>query len=460
LESNCIDSDDIVMNSEKKSVTIEVQEEALHYFFHKRLSVTEIAQQLGKSPRTIYRYLKKEKKQLLSRQQVIVTKISRRFRFSDAIVKQVLELKQENPKRSARIIRELLEQKEISSVPSENTIRRILIQNGLGRVASESQQGYVMFEREQANELWQVDIAGVQSVGHLGQVYLFAFLDDKSRFIPAAFYTDNQKGMHVIRLIQQATVNFGRPQAILADNGTQFRNILTTLESKYEKILHLLDIKPIYARVRHPQTKGKLERFFGTVKSMFLSEVRFTIKSHPEWTLKEFNQHFQDWLQFYNYKHHHRSLPKKSSPAQIYFHSVPRIYRPLEVAIEWDRWMFEKEKRKVSKSNMISFRGQQYVVPPGYAGLQVELWIYDNSLEILRNNQTLATFPIEASAFSPERIVTHERRVAHAGTIGYGGKYYTVSYKMAGQQVSVKESADGTTLLIYYQNQLIKKIPK
>lgn len=112
------------------------------------------------------------------------------------------------------------------------------------------------------------------------------------------------------------------------------------------------------------------------------------------------------------------------------------------------------------REKKLSFRGQQYPVPPGYAGLQVELWVSDNSIEILKNNQLLAKFPLDSYILSAERRKTHTRRVAQAGTIGYGGKYYTESYKMAGQQVSVKESADGTTLLIYYQDQLIKELPK
>ena len=78
---------------------------------------------------------------------------------------------------------------------------------------------------------------------------------------------------------------------ILADNGTQFKNIMGDLGSKYERVLHLLDIKPIFARVRHPQTKGKLERFFGSVKSMFLSEARFLVKQNKSDDFNRFQQH-------------------------------------------------------------------------------------------------------------------------------------------------------------------------
>ena len=99
----------------------------------------------------------------------------------------------------------------------------------------------------------------------------------------------------------------------------------------------MMDIEPIFARVRHPQTKGKLERFFGTVKIMFLSEARFQVKADPTITLNRFNQMFQTWLEFYNTKHKHRGLPNRCSPSNVYFGKPNRIYRPLKVQIHWDR---------------------------------------------------------------------------------------------------------------------------
>ena len=446
------------MNSKNKSVKEEKRKEAAHFYYHGKLSIDKIAEKMKKSPRTIYRWLEIETHPRVTRQQDQAKKCQNRSPYPKQILNRILELKQENSRRSARIIRNMLESERFLQIPSEPTIRRHLVNNGLGRIAAEAKRGFVIFQREKPNELWQTDIAGVQTVGHLGPLYLFAFLDDCSRFVPAAFYVDNQKGYHVIQLLQQATTNYGRPLAILADNGTQFRNVLTDLDSKFEKILKLLDIKPIYARVRHPQTKGKLERFFGTVKTMFLSEARFQVKQHPEWTLTDFNQELKKWLEFYNTKHRHRSLPKRCSPAEVYFNKENRIYRPIEVQMDWERWMKTTETRKVSKTNFISYQGERLAIPPGYAGLQVELWRIGQKLEIYRSDQCLVRFDLNTDFYLQKKA--HTRRIAQNGSIGYGGKYYSISYKMAGQQVLVKETADGLELLIYAQDQLIQRIPK
>ena len=111
---------------------------------------------------------------------------------------------------------------------------------------------------------------------------------------------------------------YGRPNQILADNGTQFRNLIGELGTKYSTLLENLDIKPIFAKPNHPQTKGKLERWFGTVKLMFLGEARFKVKQNPNYTLTDFNQSFKNWVDWYNIEKSHRSLPRNNPPIKRY----------------------------------------------------------------------------------------------------------------------------------------------
>lgn len=68
--------------------------------------------------------------------------------------------------------------------------------------------------------MWQIDIAGVQTIGHLQKLYLIAILDDCSRFIVAAKYFKIQKGVNVVQVVRDAIIAHGRPNQILADNGT------------------------------------------------------------------------------------------------------------------------------------------------------------------------------------------------------------------------------------------------
>jgi transposase InsO family protein len=437
---------------------ISIKNRILHQYYHQKKPIEEIAKIEGRSVRTIYRWLQKAQNQDINGQSKQPRICHYKSIFPDEVWTRIVELKLENTKRTAQIIHNHLKADNYPKIPSMTSIRRHLSKSGLGRISSEYRRGYIAFEREFPNELWQIDIAGVQTVGHLGQLYLFALLDDCSRFIPAAFYVTDQKAFRVIQLLQDSITKYGRPLQILADNGTQFKNILGNLGSKYERLLKLIDVKPVFARVRHPQTKGKLERFFGTVKTMFLSEARFQVKSDPSYTLGQFNQDFEKWLKFYNTQHKHRGLPNRCSPSKIYFGKENRIFRPIKVQIDWDRWIAQTHRRKVMKSNTISYNGQHFSIPPGFAGLEVNIWVNPDTIAIFRGEQCIVEHKISPALLSKRK--SQSRKISHNGTIGYEGKHYYISYKMSGQQVLVRESADGKDLLIYHQNQLLTRIER
>ena len=71
----------------------------------------------------------------------------------------------------------------------------------------------------------------------------------------AAEYFKNQKGTTIFKIIRDGVMAYGRPNQILADNGTQFKNLVGELGTKNTKLLENLDIKPIFSKPRHPETK-------------------------------------------------------------------------------------------------------------------------------------------------------------------------------------------------------------
>ena len=69
---------------------------------------------------------------------------------------------------------------------------------------------------------------------------------------------------NALKVLDEAIKNHGKPASILTDRGTQFYATESEVKKKgvpkFEQRLVELDIKHILARVRHPQTNGKLER--------------------------------------------------------------------------------------------------------------------------------------------------------------------------------------------------------
>ena len=343
------------MNLSKKRKE-ELYEEVRELYYNEELSIGQLAERYNISERTVYRWLQRA---CLTRPPEIPkrqNKKNRRKKYPSEIYERIVELKEEIPQRSAPMIERIL-RLEFSSIPCLSTIQKSLREQGLVYKKKERQQGYISFQRSKPNDLWQIDIAGVQTVGHLKQLYLVALIDDCSRYIVAAEYFRTQKGMNVLKIIRDAVLSHGRPNEILADNGAQFKNALGELGTKYSKLLEALGIKPIFARGYHPETKGKIERWFGTVIQMYLPEARVLIKHHPKYSLKDFNQNFKEWVEWYNTEKPHWSLPQKSPPNKLYFDTPGRVFRPLKVMVKWDKWLHESNQRKVTKYNTISYKG-------------------------------------------------------------------------------------------------------
>lgn len=419
--------------------------------FNRLFSMKELASYFNSSERTIYRWLNHAKMNLSLDHSESINSRGRPKKYPDEIFNRIRKLKEEIPHRSGSLIHESLRREYPTNCPSVTTIRKFLRDQGLNGKNYNRTQGYIKFERSKPNDLWQIDIAGVQTIGHLGKLYLIALLDDCSRFIVAAEYFNNQKGTNVIKVIRDAVLAYGRPNQILADNGAQFRNVLGELGTKYTKVLEHLDVQPIFAKPHHPQTKGKLERFFGTVKQMFLIEARSQVASNPQWTLVDFNQRFKEWVSWYNSKKSHRSLPNRDPPIKRFLETKERIFRPLRAEVNWDRWFNEQVQRKVNKYNQILYKAQTFEVPPGYVGSRIDVIEFEDKIELYFKERLIITHPYEITVLQKKQ----RRKISKNGTIMYKGSHLTVDYKLAGKTVEVQEINEGRQLLVYLNGILI-----
>ena len=434
----------------------ELYEEVRELYHNRGLTIEKLAEYYSISGRTVYRWLRRARQTDNTGCKTKRKKNMRRQKYPQEIYMRVIELKEEIPQRSAPMIIRLL-QTEFNSIPCLSTIQKFLQNQGLVYKKRKQQQGYKSFQRTKPNDLWQVDIAGVQTVGHLKQVYLIALIDDCSRFIVGAEYFRTQKGVNVLKVIRDAVLSHGRPNEILADNGTQFKNVLGELGTKYTKLLEMLGIKPIFARSYHPETKGKIERWFGTVVHMFLPEARVVIAMNPKYSLKDFNLKFKNWVEWYNTKKPHWSLPHKTTPDKLYFELPNRVFRPLTVKVKWDKWLQESDQRKVTKYNTISYKGQKFDVPPGYMRAKLDVIEYEDKLEIYHDDKLLITHMYDVLGNSKKNFLI-TRRIRKNGTISYKGKDYSIDYKLGGRTVEVQEINQGKDLLVYLNGTLVKTL--
>ncbi len=150
-----------------------------------------------------------------------------------------------------------------------------------------SQIKFVKYEWPKPNMLWHTDWTTCPFTG----MQFIAFIDDHSRFIVHAEYFSNATTENTLLAFEAAIQKYGRPEAILTDNGTQFTPARSD-KGPFTLWCEERGIKHILGRVHHPQTNGKIERWFGSYKHEF--DERFA-------TLNEY-------LKFYNERRIHQGI--------------------------------------------------------------------------------------------------------------------------------------------------------
>jgi len=104
----------------------------------------------------------------------------------------------------------------------------------------------------------------VTADGKIRKAYLFAFIDDMSRMIPHAAFYLNERVDTYVGALRIALAKRGLPRKLYVDNGPAFRSHLLGHATAS------LGLALIHSKPYQPQGRGKIERFFRTVRMQFL----------------------------------------------------------------------------------------------------------------------------------------------------------------------------------------------
>ena len=119
------------------------------------------------------------------------------------------------------------------------------------------------FERAAPNQLWQSDLFTFMLKRQNRRVYLVAFLDDHSRYLVSYGLHASGSSALVLEVLRAGIASYQAPEEILTDNGSQYVTWRGT--SAFARECQRRGIKQVVATPRHPQTLGKIERFWGTL---------------------------------------------------------------------------------------------------------------------------------------------------------------------------------------------------
>jgi putative transposase len=152
---------------------------------------------------------------------------------------------------------------------SHNKINQVIQYEKLTRpkMGKQGKPSYVRYEADKVNDQWHID----WSVDPLSKKKLLAILDDKSRFIVFAGLFDEATAENSAKGLQEAIDKYGAPKELVSDNGTHFKKAHSkkTPNKCMREVEEKYGIKHIFIRAYHPQSNGKIERWFGSYKNEF-----------------------------------------------------------------------------------------------------------------------------------------------------------------------------------------------
>jgi len=186
---------------------------------------------------------------------------------------------------------------------SHRQIEKLLLRNNLvvPNVKKQKSRKWVRYELPNPNDLWHTDWTHCPFTDK----EFCAYIDDRTRLITAFGIFKRQTTENSVALLRAGISDHGKPKAVMTDHGVQYyANHPNAIQehTQFRIALDALGIKHCLARKNHPQTNGKIERFFLTYKTEFMVASFATI---------------EEFIRHYNEERPHMSLNHKT-PGQVW----------------------------------------------------------------------------------------------------------------------------------------------
>lgn len=229
----------------------------------------------------------------------------RPFQF---IENQVIELRQKG--NSKHEIVRILKPKLHKFTPSASGVYNISKRYGLNRLNPRMKENKRKIIKERMGQLGHIDCHHLGKAivrGQSRKLYLVCLLDDYSR-LAWAEVTEDITSLTVMfatmRCINMLQSEYGiKFEEIISDNGPEFgqRQSQNKMNHPFERMLIELDIKHRYTQPYRPQTNGKVERFWRTLKEDLIEETDFD-------SIEELHDELFQYMLYYNQERPHQGI--------------------------------------------------------------------------------------------------------------------------------------------------------
>ena len=266
----------------------------------------------------------------------------------------LLDIRREHPGASAALILRtlILDGRLPKGAISASTVARFYRDAKLPRGARPSGHTRLRWQAEHPGALWHGDVCHGPAL-RIGQttkpLRIHALLDDTSRYVVALEAHHSEREDDLLDVMLGALRRHGAPDAFYLDNGSTYRGDVLRLACER------LDITLIHARPYDAPARGKMERFWRTLRAGCLDHLGTLTSLHD----------VQARLLAFLDEHYHRS-PHGGlfgrTPAEVWATAATRPVDELQLAAA----LTTRTRRRVRKDGTLDVDGVPWQLDEGF----------------------------------------------------------------------------------------------
>lgn len=234
--------------------------------------------------------------------------------LSDEQRQLLLAIRREHPRVANTVILRTLQAdgRIAPGAVSHSTLRRFYAEHGLDRVTLRRQSLGHRVERRRwqaarPHQVWHADVMhgpALQLDGRSLPLRIHAILDDRTRYVVAIQATNTEREQEMLALLVKAFRGHGGPDTLYLDNGPTY--VGETLRTACSR----LGIALVHAKPHDPQARGKMERFWRTLREQCVDLMG------PMASLNDVQVRLLAWLERHYHRAPHAGLLGRS-PGQV-----------------------------------------------------------------------------------------------------------------------------------------------
>ena len=281
-----------------------------------------------------------------------------------SVLELAAALKREVPARTAAQVAVILGE-HAGSAPSARTLQRHFARLELNtRPDGSPPAAFGRFEAAAPNDRWTGDALHGPVLGGR-KTYLFAFIDDHSRALTGYRWGHSEDTVRLEAALRAGLAARGIPKSVYLDNGSAM------VSKQLLRALAILGIQLTHSKPGQPAGRGKIERFFRTVREQFLIELAAPGALAKVDGLVGLNELFTAWVETVYHQRVHSETGQR--PLARFTATDPPVLPTPAALHEAFLW---SERRTVAKTATVSLHGNTYEVDAALVGRRVEL-IFD-----------------------------------------------------------------------------------